>query len=191
MVELEKVVPAQSARHWDIHPAWGILPLLTFAGHLLVLLVKGNPDEIMWMCHISNVMLAVGLFLGLPSLLWPASLWLLFGIPLWLTEVVATGDSTWTSTIAHLVGFAMSVMVMCRVTMPRWSWLYATMWYVVIQHACRMVTRPCENVNLAYRVHDGWERIFTNYWYYWLVCLLTAAVTLWLIQQLCRRVIRG
>jgi hypothetical protein len=40
---------------------------------------------------------------------------------------------------------------------------------------CRAITPPAANINLAFRVHDGWEPYFSSYALYFAMLLAIAA----------------
>ena len=157
----------------------GLLPLVFF-------LAQGNHywridqlGHMFWMCNIGNLVLAVGLFVEKPLLVRVAALWTIPGVIVWFLYVVLAWGVFLTSTLAHVGGIAVAVIVLRTYRMDRHTWLYAFGWLVVMQVVSRLFTAPELNVNLSHAVQPGWEQTFTSYWSFWLVLTLVAAVVLW------------
>jgi hypothetical protein len=91
------------------------------------------------------------------------------------------------STLAHLGGFAVGIVVLRRVGMDARSWLYAFIWYFVVQLLSRLVTPAAMNVNLSHHIQAGWEATFSSYWMFWLVLTFLVGVSLWLLGLLLQR----
>jgi hypothetical protein len=157
----------------------GILPLSFFIVHFLYYLSHGRAAEILWLCHVSNFILSVGLLFNIPFLVRLAVIWLAPGLLLWLMEIMKTGDVSITSSISHIGGLIVGLLAMARVGAGRNVWLYAFVWGLFIQISCRLITPVSLNVNVAHRIYDGWEDYFTGYWQYWLCNSLLAAAYLW------------
>ena len=152
------------------------------------------------MCNIGNLLLALGLFLGVRELIRVAVIWMVPGVAVWFVYVVPTWGPLLTgrasyaevfgvlsSTLAHLGGFAVGLAVLRRVGMDARAWVYAFLWYFIIQIISRLLTPPELNVNLAHRIQPGWEQTFSGYWKFWFVLTTLVGVCLWLLGLLLRR----
>ncbi len=149
------------------------------------LIELGEPGHILWMCHLSNLILALGFFLAWPLLVRISIPWLLFGLPLWIWDMAQMGLTGGLSSFGtHIGGLLVGLFALSKMSYDSKSWLYALVWYLVVQQVCRMVTPVELNVNIAHKVYYGWETMFAAYWQYWLVTTLTAGVFLWLIGLL-------
>ena len=98
----------------------GFFPLIFFIAHLLNFLSLGEVGHILWMCHISNLTLALGLFLCQRTLIRVSVLWLVYGLPLWLWNVAELGVETITTFGTHFGGLvvglsAVAVLLFARV----------------------------------------------------------------------------
>ena len=160
----------------------GLLPLGFFffqAIHYWQIHELGN---MLWMCNIGNLMLALGLLLEKPLLVRVSVVWAIPGLIVWCIYVVPTwgtlltGHFTWSelfavfaSTMAHLGGIAIGMVAISKVQMARDTWLYVFGWYFIMQIASRLLTPSSMNVNLAHRVQDGFENAFSSYWKFWLL----------------------
>jgi hypothetical protein len=153
------------------------------------------------MCNIGNLLFALGLFLGRRELIRVAVIWMVPGVAVWFAYVVPTwgplltGRSSYadvfgvlSSTLAHLGGFAVGMAVLRRVGMDARAWLYAFLWYFIIQVISRLLTAPELNVNLAHRIQPGWEQTFSGYWKFWFVLTTLVGLCLWLLGLLFYRI---
>jgi hypothetical protein len=160
----------------------GFFPLIFFMAHLLNFLSLGEIGHILWMCHISNLTLALGLFLCQRTLIRVSVLWLVYGLPLWLWNVAELGVETITTFGTHFGGLVVGLIALARVRMERRIWLYAVVWYLIVQQLCRMITPAELNVNIAHSVYFGWETMFRAYWQYWLFTTISAGIGLWIME---------
>lgn len=133
------------------------------------------------MCNIGNVLLAVGLFLGYRELIRAVAIWTIPGLALWFRYVLFEYDFVVSSLLAHVGGIAVALIVLRRVRMDRMAWVYAFIWYLLMQVVSRLVTAPVLNVNLAHRIQTGWENAFSSYWKFWVVMTALVAFCLWAI----------
>ena len=162
----------------------GWIPLVFFALHFHYHWSREQPANILWMCHVSNVILAIGWMSAWPGLIRVAVLWLIPGLPLWIMESIQTGEVSFTSVLTHLGGLALGLILLYRVRSARWTWLYAMIWYLALQQICRMASPEALNVNIAHRMRAGWEGVFSAYWQYWLFTSLLALGGLWGVNRI-------
>src|SRR5262245_51449604 len=67
----------------------GLLPLSFFVARLIeYAVVAKTPEQILWTCHISNLLLALGMFLASPYLIRIAVFWLILGASPWIVDMV-------------------------------------------------------------------------------------------------------
>jgi len=144
--------------------------------------------NMLWMCNIGNLLLAVGMFLEHPRLIRLAAIWMFPGLLVWLVYVVSAWGVFFTSTLAHVGGLVLGVLALRKVGMDRRSWLYALGWYLLVQLLSRVASSPSLNVNLAHRIQPGWEQWFGAYWQFWLTLTLVTAVILWTVGLALQRI---
>jgi len=162
----------------------GILPLLFFLGQGIHYWRIHELGHMLWMCNIGNLLFALGLFLDNRRLMRVAIIWTIPGLIIWLVYVVLEWGVFFTSTLAHVGGLVVGLFVLRRIGMDRRSWVYAFVWYLLVQFASRLLTATDLNVNLAHRIQPGWDQRFGTYWQFWLVLTIVTAGTLWLVEQL-------
>ena len=162
----------------------GLLPLLFFGARLVELTSQGKAAHILWICHTSNLLIALGIFLCQIEFVRISVLWLIIGIPLWPFDILRTGVIEITSIGTHYLGLLVGLLVLKQHKMGKHSWAYALIWYLFLQQIARIFTPSELNVNLAHSAYPGWDKIFPNYWQYWLFITACAALSLWVISKL-------
>ncbi len=165
----------------------GIIPLILFLARLRHFLVLGEPGQILWVCHMSNLILSIGLFLNQSELVRVAVLWLILGLPLWIWGMTHMGIGTLSTFGTHFGGFVVGMFAFSRIGGGRKTWLYSLLWFLLLQQVCRVFTQPELNVNLAHRIYKGWESVFGAYWKYWAVNIILAGISLWIIGFILRK----
>jgi hypothetical protein len=174
---------SQQARRRAISFRWlGIWPLGFFLGHAIHYWREGGFGNMLFMCNAGNLLLAIGLFSGEKRMTRAAAIWTIPGLALWILFVLFVYPLVWASVFVHLGGIIVALLALRWVRVDRLAWLYAFIWYLVLQLAARLTTAPELNVNVAWRIQPGWEGAFSSYWKFWLVMSLLVAASLWVIN---------
>ena len=179
----------------------GILPLAFFSAQAIHYWQINELGHMLWMCNIGNLLLALGLFFEQAVLIRVAVIWMVPGVGVWFFYVVPTwgmlltGRFGWaelfgviSSSLAHLGGFAVGLVVLRQVGMDARAWLYAFVWYFVVQLLSRLVTPAAMNVNLSQSIQSGWEQTFSTYMRFWVALTLLVGVCLWILARLLRMI---
>lgn len=166
----------------------GVLPLIFFIAQGVHYWRIGELGNLLWMCNIGNLLLAIGLFTSNRRLMRTAIIWTIPGLLIWFLYVVLTWGIFLTSTLAHVGGLLVGMFVLRLIGMDRNTWLFAFGWYLLVQLLSRFITAPNLNVNLAHAIQPGWETRFGAYWQFWLVVTLVTATALWGLELFFRRV---
>ena len=155
----------------------GIVAFLCFAIHGAVHLHRGAPYNLLWSCHIAALFVGFGLLLRNPTLNAIGFLWSCLGLPLWIIDISTGGEFIATSPLTHLGAFILGFIGVRRMGMPRGAAIKALGAFAALWVLCRAVTPPAANVNLAFRVHHGWEAYFPSYvLYFAMLFVITAAI---------------
>ena len=162
----------------------GLLPLLFFILQGLHYWRINELGHMLWMCNIGNLLLAIGLFFNLPSLMRVAIVWTIPGLVVWFIFVVLPWGLFFSSILAHVGGTATALVVLNRIGMDRRTWSYAFAWYLLIQLLSRFITAPALNVNLSHRIGEQWAHTFSQYWQFLVTLNVWTAVVLWLMGLL-------
>jgi hypothetical protein len=160
----------------------GLLPLCFFIVRgIEYIIVAKTPEQMLWSCHISNLLLAVGLFMGSPFLIRVAALWLILGVPPWFIDMVWSKQITPVRVFSHLGGFIVAILAIRWVGAKRWSWIPSLVYFVILQQITRLLTDPTPytNVNVAHFAYGPMKDWFASYWTY--LVANTSAVALLLI----------
>jgi hypothetical protein len=178
----------------------GFLPLAFFTAQAIHYWQTNELGHTLWMCNIGNLLLAVGLFLGEALLIRVAVIWMLPGLAVWAVYVVPTWGmllarearlsqfyGVVASTLAHVGGLSVGLVVLRKVRMDGRAWFYAFVWYFVVQALSRLLTPAALNVNLAHRIQEGWEQTFSSYWKFWCVLTVLTGICLWILGHLLQR----
>jgi len=159
----------------------GFFPLFFFLAQAIHYWRISELGHMLWMCNIGNLLLAIGLFLNQRLLTRVAVIWLIPGLVVWFFYVALSWGLVLSSTLAHVGGIVVGMMVLKKVRMDRVAWLYALGWYLLIQLISRLITPAAMNVNVSHTIDPGWQETFGAYWQFWLVLTLLTAFILWLI----------
>ncbi len=173
------------------------MPLASFTAQALHYWQINQLGHTLWMCNIGNLLLAFGLFAEQALLIRVAVIWMVPGVLVWFAYVVPTwgmlltGKFSYTelfgvlsSTLAHLAGFAVGIAVLRKIGVELRTWLYAFVWYLIVQLISRLFTPAALNVNLAHNIQPGWEGSFNSYLKFWLVLSLLVGLCLWVLAFL-------
>ena len=167
----------------------GFLPLSFFLARAVeYMIVAKTPEQMLWSCHVSNLMLAAGLFMGNPFLIRVAVFWQILGVPPWI--LATTMEMAWfkpvtlVSIFSHLGGFIVAVIAIRQVGARRGSWIPSLIYFVVLQQLTRLATvpGPYTNVNVAHFAYGPMKDWFASYWTYWAANTSAVALTLIVIE---------
>jgi len=161
-----------------------ILPALFFVAYFAAAFERGRAADSLWMCHVSNLILAAGILTNRPRVIGLAVAWIVLGIPLWAFDLWRAGGTSLVSVLSHLGGLAVGLYALSLVRISFNPWLPALLLYLIVQQLCRWLTPAEMNVNLAHRAYEGWEGLPGGYGAYWLGLAAAAALALWGIGRL-------
>ena len=159
----------------------GLLPLAFFLAQTIHYWRYGGLGNLVWMCNVGNLLLAIGIFLNHRELIRAAAIWTIPGLGIWFWYVWLEGSTAVSSTLAHVGGIIVGMIVLRRARMDRMAWLYAFAWYLFVQVVSRAITKPDLNVNVVYRIQPGWEHAFGSFWKFWIAMTVLVGVALWAI----------
>jgi len=161
----------------------GFLPLVFFTAQAIFYWRNGSLGNMLWMCNIGNLLLAIALLIGHREMIRATGIWTIPGLVVWFLYVILPSGFVFSSTLAHVGGFIVAMIALRKVRVDRRAWLYAFIWYLVIEAISRLTTSSNLNVNLAYQIQPGWESRFTSFWKFWLAMTVVVAVGLWMIGR--------
>jgi hypothetical protein len=163
----------------------GFLPLSFFIARAIeYMIVAKTPEQMLWSCHVSNLMLALGMFMGNPFLIRVAVFWLILGVPPWFIDMVWSQQITAVRIFSHLGGFILAIVAVRQVGAKRGIWIPSLIYFVILQQITRLVTEPgpYTNVNVAHFAYGPMKDWFASYWTYWTANTAAVALTLIIIE---------
>ncbi|MBI5517873.1 MAG: hypothetical protein HY909_29145 [Deltaproteobacteria bacterium] len=146
----------------------------------------GRPEDLLWMCNVSALLVGVGLARGAPGPLSIGLSWLATGTPLWLADLLGGGELVPTTLLTHGVAFGLGLWGASRLPWPAGSAWRSLAAMAALQQLCRWVTPPRANINIAHRIHPGMDRYFHSYTGYWLACTVAFATAFGAVEALGR-----
>lgn len=158
-------------------PMLGAIALGCYLIHGAVLTFsRSEPWHMLWVCHLSNVMIALGLALGSARANAIGVCWLMVGTPLWFA-MMAGGKLEFnpTSGLTHVVGLTVGLVGAARIGWPPGSWWRAALAVAGLNLICQLIV-PADprslHVNLAHEIWPGsLEAYFSGYWPYLVTAL--------------------
>lgn len=184
--------PNRSAFGWlNRNFRWlGILPLLFFVARAIQYIsIAKTPEQILWSCHISNLMMAAGIFFRIPWLIRISAFWQILGLPPWVIDMFYAGITP-ISVFTHLGGCVVAMVALWVVGSKRGSWLPSLIYFLILQQISRLLTEPTiyTNVNVAHFGYAGMKNWFASYWTYWLANTGILVVVLWLLDWMLAKI---
>lgn len=125
----------------------------------------------------------VGWLAAWPRLVALGALFLTLGLPMWLLDVATGGEFLATSVLTHAGGLVLAVLGLRAFGVPRGVWWQGVLAMIALQQVSRWTTPPALNVNLAHRVHAGWEATFPSYPVYWALLFALHGAAFYLAEK--------
>ena len=166
---------------------FGLAALGCYAVHAGFHILNGRPEEVLWMCHLGAALVGVGLLSSSATTNGIGTLFLCAGTPLWLMYLAAGGEFYPTSSFPHLGGLAIGLYGVRRLGLPSGTWWKAIAALVALILVCRVVTPARANVNVAFAIYPGWEKVFPSHPIYLAVMMAQSAGYFLLCEFVLRR----
>jgi len=167
------------------HLFLGCIPLFAAIYTSAVSISQGKAAEILWVCNICNVILAIGLFTRHSMTIRVATLWLIIGTPLWIWDNLARGIYfTAHAFVIHIIGALIGIYAIRSVKHTPTVWKQALIFGIALQLITRF-TAPAElNINVSATVYEPLQAIFPNYYYYMMFNAVCFSFGLILLEKL-------
>ncbi len=149
-----------------LHRALAILPLLFF-GHVGHTYASGGIPQILWVCNLSCLVMAIGIVARQPLLIWTAALWQLVGTPIWVADGLMTWNWQPHAWGVHFGCPLVGLVALRAMDAPTRRLPWAIGYFVLLQGLCRLSTPPELNVNAAHTVVPWMQSLTPNYPLFW------------------------
>ncbi|MDH4129081.1 MAG: hypothetical protein OEV44_10030 [Spirochaetota bacterium] len=165
-------------------PFWilGFVVLVLYIAHLINQVLNNEAGNTLWMCNISNAILAIALLLRVNSLVRVSVPWIVLGIPIWIFDIYFTGNTSITSILSHLIGAGIGMYCLYFIGIKKNTWIFCVIYYLIIQQISKLLTEPSLNVNISHSIYKGFDVLFSAYWQYWLFTTFLISILLWLLE---------
>lgn len=150
-------------------------------------IARGEAPDLLWLCNVAPLVLALGCALGRARLIATSICWLGFGTPMWLIDLFGGGSWMLASLTTHLGGLLVGLFAVRQLGWPRRSWLTAVAAHVGVLGLTRLLTPPKFNVNLVFGVWPGWETLFPSHLVYLVGLGALASLTYYVLERLALR----
>lgn len=164
----------------------GLAAICCYAIHAAFHLLHGRPEELLWSCHLGALLVGIGLLCSSAITSGIGLLFLLMGTPLWLLDLAGGGVFYPTSCFTHLGGLAIGLYGAWRFGLPFGTWWKAVLALITLILVCRLVTPPRANVNVAFAIYPGLEKVFPNHPIY-LATMMCLAAGYFLVSEVVLR----
>ena len=168
----------------------GVIAIACYGIHAAVSVKRGEPQDLLWACHIAALLVGIGLLLGSVTLNAIGLLWSSVGTAFWILYLATGGELIAASFLTHGSALVAGTIGVRRLGMPRGAAWKAMAAFVLLWIATRVLTPPSANVNLAFAVYDGWQGWFSTYPIYLAMLLLIGCAAFALGQSLFARIAR-
>ena len=162
----------------------GSLPLAFFAYATFCFIKVGEWPHLLWVCHLSNILLSLGLFWQKSRLVWISFLWILTGTGLWAINVALYDPFTMHSMLLHVGALFVAVdgVDYCQL-LESPIWWPRILYCIGVQIICHFITPPAFNVNMSHGVFKPLEGIISSYSLYWIGSTLGFSLLFFFLER--------
>jgi prepilin-type N-terminal cleavage/methylation domain-containing protein len=170
----------------------GLIPLVCwifqYVRHAFVLM---EPANLLWICHVTTLLLAIGLLASWASVVRVAAVWAIVGLPMWIIEVAARGYTSRVSLLSHIAVPIVAALALSQVKGGRFTVVaHAMGLFLVVQQVCRLVTIPALNINMAHKPYDAFAGdLVPSYPLYWALSTAVLGVLVTMVSLALRRLL--
>src|SRR5712691_5840265 len=88
----------------------GLLPLIFFLAQTVHYWRVGGMGNLLWMCNVGNLLLAIGILFERRELIRAAAIWTIPGLGIWIRYVVFEYEYVFSSFLAHVGGITIGMI---------------------------------------------------------------------------------
>ncbi len=128
----------------------GIVACAGYAVHAGYYYRTGELELMLWVCHVSALLVGIGLITRSPLINAVGFFGAAIGFPTWLLYLFGGGEFFPTSLGTHVVGFAVGLLGVRALGVPKSTWWAAVLYIAAMMIVSRILTSREANVNLAF-----------------------------------------
>ena len=144
-------------------PIWMGLCALGFYGAHAVELTGYPAINFLWSCNVACVLVFTGLLLGLRTVNAVGGFMLAMGNIFWIIELATGGPLLYTAPLTHVGIFALSLMGIRRMGLPRQTWWLTALTMLLLSGVTAWLGTPTENINHAHATPAGYESWYPSH----------------------------
>lgn len=157
------------------------------AAHVLELLVREDPADVMWACNVGSYLVAAGLLLRRATINGAGVLMLILGDILWGIHLVSGGETMPTSFLTHVGVLALGLWGLGRLGLPRPT-MEVAVWSALLALAGGRFLGSAEaNVNVTHGIPPEWDVLPLSHPGFFVVVMLVYFAGLLTVQLLLYR----
>jgi hypothetical protein len=165
----------------------GLAALACLFAYAVYELQVGRVEYLFWACNVATLLVAIGLLFRLPTINAVGLLWLVIGLPLWILDMLTGVGCHIFSVFTHVGGLLLGLAGTRYLGLPQGGWWRALAALYLLHVASRWVTPEDENINLAFRVWQGWEGYFSSHRVYILLLMAGTGVLFFAVEFALRK----
>lgn len=160
----------------------GLTALACLIAYAVYELRVGRVEYLLWSCNVATLLVAIGLLFRLPTFNAIGFLWLVIGLPMWVLDMLTGVGCHIFSVFTHVGGLLLGLAGTRQLGLPRGAWWQALAALYLLHVVSRWLTPEDENINLAFRIWQGWEGYFPSHRVYILLLMAGTAVLFATVQ---------
>lgn len=164
----------------------GLCGVIAYGVHAAHYVPRRQEENMLWFCHLAALFIGIALLVRSPTLNAIGLLWLTVGTPCWLLYLAGGGPLLPGAVLTHSA-LLLGLFGVSRLGLPRDAWWKALFALAGVFVVTRLVTPPAANVNLAFAVWPGWERLFPSHAVYLVFLTATSAAVFLGVSHVLRR----
>ncbi|MGC4087539.1 MAG: hypothetical protein QM756_06535 [Polyangiaceae bacterium] len=163
---------------------------LFFAVHCGRFAFDGELERTLWLSNVATLTLVLGCAARSRHLTALAFAWLSFCAVLWFVDVGFGEMAVDSSALTHLGSFALAVMAVAVLGMPKNTWALAALGLALLVLLSRLATKPEHNINLAFGIANGWRGSFAEHLPYLLLLFSLGAALFFVAERAARALLQ-
>jgi hypothetical protein len=168
---------------------FGVIALAGYGVHATFHLWRGEPEDLLWVCHLAAAIVGAGLISRSASVIGMGTLILCMGTPLWVLDLAQGSEFMPTSLGTHGLGLVLGLWGVWKLGMSAGAWWKAALAIVSSIIVSRLLTPAPSNVNLAFAIPPGMDRYFTSHFVYLAFMVSISCAYFWIVEVLLRRIV--
>jgi hypothetical protein len=142
-------------------------------------------SNVLWLCNLSTLLAGVALLIWIPQVALVGATYMILGMVLWIGDLILNhAFYSLNSFIVHFAFAASGLYLFKKIAVSRYLWIGCFGWYLFAQVLSRGLTNGSENINIAFSMWTGWDKVFSSFFSFWLFVTSTGLLFLFFANKL-------